>query len=271
MAFSHVTYIDEAGDEGFGKIRRADGGGQSQWLLLGATIVRGEDDKYLPRWRDDILARFPQKKSKDLHFRNLKHEQKVVVCQEISAHPIKSCITFSNKATIPGSQWADTFKRPGYLYNFLTRWLLERVTTYCADDAAAEGIAHPRLKVVFSRRSNTDYQHMYDYMMLMRDGREQIRRVRSINWQVFNPSDIVVEPHERWAGLQMADAATSAFFNAVEANGYGNYEPQYANILKPTVIVGRTTNRALGTGVTPVPSLNKSEPNAHQRRFFEAF
>jgi hypothetical protein len=235
MEFTHIAYIDEAGDEGFGKIASGGKGGQSQWLLLGAAIVRHDGDKKLPAWRNDILKRFPEKKSRDLHFRHLKHEQKVVVCQEIAIRQIRSCVTFSNKATIPQNPWVAVFKQPGYLYNFLTRWLLERVTVFCSEDAEKLNLPIPRLKVVFSRRRNTDYQNMHDNMKLMRDGQEKIRPVRSINWRIFDPADIVVESHEQWAGLQMADAITSAFFNGVEANGYGNYEPDYANILKGAV------------------------------------
>jgi hypothetical protein len=83
---------------------------------LGAAIVTGANDKNLPAWRDKLLARFPEKKQLDLHFRTLKHEQKVVVAQEIAAREIGACIAFFHKATIPGSRWADLFKRPGYLW-----------------------------------------------------------------------------------------------------------------------------------------------------------
>ena len=222
MSYTHVVYVDEAGDEGIGKLKLDVNGGQSQWLLLGAVIVRSDLDRGLPKQRDAILARFPHKKARDLHFRNLKHEQKVVTCQEMAALPISSCVVFSNKSTISGSRWAEIFKRPGYLYNFLTRWLLERVTAHCASDRFnADAV---RLKVVFSRRGGTNYQAMRDYMELLRDGREHQRPVRSIVWHTLEPTEITVERHEKWAGLQLADAVTSAYFNAVEPNLYGNYE-----------------------------------------------
>ena len=64
MAFTHVIYIDEAGDEGLGKLRSSsDRTGQSQWLLVGGIIVRTEDDPNLPKWRDEILTRFPKNPS----------------------------------------------------------------------------------------------------------------------------------------------------------------------------------------------------------------
>lgn len=268
MTFSHVIYIDEAGDEGFGKLAGPNRGGQSNWLLLGAAIVGGEYDPQLPHLKNRILQRFPEKKTPDLHFRTLKHEQKVVVAQEIAQEPIGVCITFSHKVTIPGSPWAHTFKQPGYLYNYLTRWLLERVTAHCARDAKDRGIKG-RIKVVFSRRGGTDYQAMRDYMLLMRNGREVIRPIRSIDWSVFHPNNIVVENHSKWAGLQIADATTSAFFAAVEPNGYGNHEPRYAAELAGNVICKKGC--ALNVGVSPVPGLAQCRPTSAQRAFFEGF
>src|SRR5688500_3583465 len=96
-----IAYIDEAGDEGFGKLKEAKGnGGQTRWLAIGACIVAASNDAKLPGWRDAILSRFPGKK-RDLHFRDLNHHQKVVACQEIAKLPVGAAITFSNKTTIP--------------------------------------------------------------------------------------------------------------------------------------------------------------------------
>ncbi len=257
-------YIDEAGDEGFGKLAAGPAGGQSRWLILGACIVSRENDLKLPRWRDEILSRFPNKKTRDLHFRNLRHEQKIVVCQELSKLPIGVCVTLSHKVTIPGSKYEKTFMKKGYLYNFLVRWLLERVTTACATKNP-DG----KVKVVFSRRSGTDYNVMRDYLILMKEGKEKLEPVRSINWNVLDIDAIAVENHSRWAGLQIADCATSAFFWAVEPNVYGNYEPRYAESLHGNLI--RQNGMALNCGVTPVPSWLKCGADKQQLSFFEQF
>ena len=266
--FDFIAYIDEAGDEGFGRLLLPDPGRQSRWFLLGAAIVEGHEDHNVPAWRDYILNRFPNKQKREIHFRDLKHEQKVVVAQELAQLPIKCCITFSNKITLCGSKWANIYKRPGHLYNYMTRWLLERVTTYCATQALERGIPGT-LKVVFSRRANTDYQSMMDYMLLMKEGREKIRPVRSIDWRVFDPKDIAVENHSVRAGLQLADAFTSAFFNAVEPNGYGNTETAYAERLRETPI--RRAENALNCGITPVPSYTGCRPPNDTKEFFLSF
>ena len=263
----HFTvYIDEAGDEGFGKLAAGPIGGQSRWLILGACIVSRENDLKLPGWRDQIVARFPQKKTRDLHFRDLKHEQKVVVCQEIAKLPVGASLAFSHKVTIPGSQHEKTFKEKGYLYNYLIRWLLERVTAVCKRKARTEECL---VKLVFSRRGGTNYQTMIEYFALMKDGNEVMRPTRSIHWDVIDFEKIAVESHNKWAGLQFADCITSAFFTAVEPNLYGNYEPYYGKLLKDKLI--KQNGTALNCGLSLVPSFAKSALDTEQEKFFEYF
>jgi hypothetical protein len=263
----YTAYIDEAGDEGFGKLAAGPVGGQSRWFALGACIVTRENDLKMPLWRDNILARFPLKKTRDLHFRDLKHEQKVVACQEVSALPLWGCVTISHKVTIPGKRYEDTFKKKGYLYNYMLRWLLERVTDFLHRESGASPAS---VKIVFSRRTNTDYLTMKDYLILMRDEREKIRPVRSINWSVLDVADIVVETHSKWAGLQLADIITSAIFQAFEPNVYGNYEPTYAKILKPRLLADRNGN-CLNSGLTPVPGWTKCAAEKAHLELFDYF
>ncbi|WP_281801942.1 DUF3800 domain-containing protein [Methylocystis echinoides] len=263
----YTAYIDEAGDEGIGKLAAGPSGGQSRWLVLGACIVTRENDLKLPVWRDKILARFPKKKTPDLHFRDLKHEQKIVACQEIAAMPVAACITLSHKVTIVGTKWEPVFKKKNYLYNYLIRWLLERVTAFCQSDARGTPCS---LKVVFSRRANTDYQTMKDYLILMRDGLEVMRPVRSIRWNVLDVENIVVENHSRWAGLQIADVITSAFFLGVEPNAYGNYEHSYGKILRARLLQDHRSN-CLNSGFTPVPGFGKCATDDQQMEYFLHF
>ncbi len=261
----YTAYIDEAGDEGIGKLAAGPIGGQSRWLAIGACVVAGENDLKMPLWCDAILSRFPLKKTRDLHFRELKHEQKIVACQEIARLPLHACVTLSHKITIIGTKYEPIFKKKGYLYNYLMRWLLERVTEFCQRDANNDRAC---LKVVFSRRANTDYQAMKDYLALLRDGNEKIRPARKIDWNVLDIENIVVEHHARWAGLQIADVVTSAIFMGFEPNPYGNYEHSYARILIPRLM--RSRNGAiLNCGLTPVPAWNKCAADQEQLALIE--
>lgn len=262
----YVAYIDEAGDEGFGKLSAGPIGGQSRWLVLGACIVSRENDLKLPLLRDEILARFPKRKSRDLHFRDLNHAQKIVACQAIAKFRLGVCVALSHKVTIPGTKYETTFKKKQYLYNFMVRWLLERLTSVCARVAKPD---HCTLKLVFSRRGGTNYQVMKDYLILMREGREVVRPVRSIDWSVLDVNNIAVENHSKWAGLQIADCTTSAYFAALEPNLYGNSEPNYAHILKSKLLKD-AQGRVLNCGVTPVPSLTGCGASEVQLSFFRS-
>jgi len=178
----YFVYIDEAGDEGFGKLRNSNSGGQSSWLLLGGIVVSKENDRLLPQWRNEIMDQFPQKRRRDLHFHKLKHEQKVLASRILAGKPFGACVVASYKPTLLqlDDQKLAVYKRKGHLYNYLVRFLLERVTAACAQKSRLTGTAC-KVHVTFSKRGGSDYEVMRDYLFLMRDGREVIRPVSSID------------------------------------------------------------------------------------------
>lgn len=252
MIDEYYAYIDEAGDEGFGKLKTSNCGGQSRWLMLGAIVVSKEEDRQLPKWRDQVLLKFPSKKGRDLHFNKLKHEQKVAACKFLSDKRFGACVICSDKLTIPTlrNELLEKYKEKGHLYNYLVRYLLERVSKACAEKSKRAG-NKARVFVTFSKRGGTDYNVMRDYLYLMRDGREVLRPVRSIDWSVLHPEDIGVEDHSNRAGLQIADVVTSATYNAFEQNLYGDTEARYASLFIPRYL--KEGNGIRGCGVTLVP------------------
>lgn len=246
------AYIDEAGDEGFGKLKSGRCGGQSRWFALGGILVSEANDRSLPKWRDEGLGLLVSRKKRDLHFNKLKHEQKVALSRLLSDKPFGLSVVCSDKVEITKlhKDLYQKYKEKGHLYNYLTRFLLERLTTACAAKAVRMG-AKARLKVTFSRRAGTDYEVMRDYLYLMRDGREKVAPVRSINWSVLNPEDIMVENHSKRAGLQVADVVTSAAFAGLEPNLYGDVETRYAGLFHRRFL--REGARIAHAGLTIVP------------------
>lgn len=251
-------YIDEAGDEGFGKLLAEPTSAQSQWLMIGGIVVSKENDRLLPKWRDEIMEKFPHKRRRDLHFQKLKHEQKVAACRLLSDKRFGACVVCSDKITIPklSERLLSVYKQKGHLYNYLVRFLLERVTESCAARSRKNGNLC-KLNVTFSKRAGTDYEVMRDYLFLMRDGKEKLSPLRSIDWAVLNPEDVKVEDHSNRAGLQLADVITSATYCALEPNLYGDTETRYAEFFK-----GRYLKRAqnlVGHGLTIIPSSSISK------------
>ena len=269
MSVEYVVYVDEAGDEGFGKLRGQVRSGQSQWLVLGGTIVARATDVELPSWRDEILSTFPKSNQRDLHFRKLNHGQKVSACKYFAQKPIGFCAVASNKATIIGSGREQIFKRKQYLYNYLVRYLLERVTWFCDHATKRQGGSDCQVHVTFSRRGGTNYQVMREYLEFLREDREVVRPTRKINWAALDPGNISVENHAKWAGLQIADLFTSATAAALEPNPYGDTEPRYALSLARRYI--RMKNSAKNWGLTLIPPDQKNPLSDDQRAFLDQF
>lgn len=266
MSARFVAYIDEAGDEGFGKLAGPSSGGQSHWLSIGALIVSDENDREVAAWRNEIISQFPQKRTRDLHFRYLNHSQRIAACRLLSKKPVGISVVCSNKITITNHPKKDFFKVKGHLYNYLVRFLLERVTGACARAARRDSHnASAALRVIFSRRGGTDYHSMKDYLLLMRDGREVMPSQASINWGVLDPNDISVVNHAQSAGLQLADVVTSATANALEPDAYGNPEPRYALELRSRFI--RLNGRVANSGLTVLPKPSMNPMSDDQKRF----
>lgn len=260
----YFAYLDEAGDEGFGKLKTDDRGGQSLWLLMGGIIVSKENDALLPKWRDEITAQMPRKRSRDLHFKNLSHDQRVMATRSLGEKPFGSSVVCSFKETIldlketkPSAY--EKYKQKGHLYNYLVRFLLERLTTACQ---LKSGTNPCKLTVTFSKRGGTDYEEMRDYLFYLRDGHEKISPVRSINWNVLHPEDIKVENHSNRAGLQIADVVTSATYKALEPNSFLDTEPRYVTNLAKRFL--KTNGSVLNEGITFVPKGSLHQPAASE-------
>lgn len=261
----YYAYIDEAGDEGFGKLRNAaTRGGQSTWLAIGAIIVSAENDRLLPAWRDELRVQFTEKKKKDLHWGNLNHEQRIVVCKGLAEKRVGIALTLSHKVTIPDSAREEQFKKPQYLYNYLVRWLLERLIAVCQERATPDPA---KLHITFSRRGGTDYAYMRSYLQYLADNRDVVKSPRKTDWSVLDIDGIKVVNHAQRAGLQLADCVTSAFFNALEPNRYGNTEPSYALRLSPRLL--RSNGVSNGVGLTVVPSLGFARCDQDQLAFLK--
>lgn len=263
----YVAYIDEAGDEGFDRLGTDQKTAQSQWFAIGGIIVSKENDRLLPSWRDEVLNYFPRKKTRELHFRELKHDQRLQTCRILSTKPIGMAVVCSNKITLLGHPKRNLFRQKQRLYNYLTRFLLERLTFACRQHGIRNNSLNPSLRIVFSRRRGTDYAVMKEYLCLMRDGKEVLPSRRQILWDVFDPSDIAVEDHSKRAGLQIADVFTSAVWRALEPNEYGFSEHSYANTLSSRFL--RENGSILGAGLTLIPNHREMPLSNEQLEFIE--
>lgn len=240
MTASFVAYVDESGDEGFKFL--PDEQGSSRWFVLSALVVRKENDLQmvaLARQARELLKKPPKK---PLHFRELKHEQRVPLARLIGAAQVRTVNVLVHKPSIPEP---EVFQQQAYaLYRYATRLLLERVSWLCRDNRRT-GVGDGQVELVFSNRSAMSYDDLRDYLAQLRDGQAE-REVR-VDWNVVDPAHIRAINHDQLAGLQLADAVASGLFYAVHRNPYVEVEERYLRLMSRTLY--RHQSRLEGYGL----------------------
>lgn len=263
MPHSFIAYIDESGDDGLAKFREpGQWGGASNWLIISACVTRYVHHLSAVAWRDEISALMPEKKSRQIHFSEMNHHQKVATVQCLAAKPLRAINVISAKRTIPDGVYVER----NQLYFYLTRYLIERISWFCRDMRPSVSEGDGTIKIIFSRRGGMSYVDFRDYI-------DRLRRVQdqeiNIHWPVIKTENIDAQDHSRMAGLQLVDVIASAFANGFEPDRYGNCERRYAEILKP-IVYGRRGNY-LSYGVKLVPRPELIPLSEEQRRTLDLF
>lgn len=261
MAHSFIAYIDESGDDGLDKFRlQGANGGASTWLVLSAFVTRYSRDLELVSWRNEILSRIPERKSRNLHFAQLNHAQKIVAAQSIATKRCQAVSVLSDKTTIS----EGIYKQKNQLYFYLARYLVERVSWLCRDLRRQVPEGDGRAKIIFSRRGGMSYPDFRQYLEKLRDSENT-----QIHWPVIDIAGIEAEDHSRRAGLQLADIVASAFSSGIEPNRHGNCEARYAEILKP--IVFQRNKNYFSYGMKLVPQFDRLTLSDEQQRLIKIF
>lgn len=240
MSTSFVAYVDESGDEGFKFL--PDERGSSRWFVLSALVVRKENDLRVVQLTKEARTLLRKEPKAPLHFRNLKHEQRVPLARLIGSAPVRTVNVLIHKPSIAEP---EVFQQQAYaLYRYATRLLVERVSWLCRDHRRTGG-GDGRVEMVFSNRSAMSYDDLRVYLRQLRDGQAE-RDVR-VDWTVVDPDRIRAVNHDQLAGLQLADAVASGVFYSVHRNPYGEVEDRYLSLMARTVYLHR--DRADGYGL----------------------
>lgn len=239
MTPSYRVYIDESGDEGFTFLPNEQG--SSRWLVLSALVIRKENDSLtveLAKQARDLLKKPPKH---PLHFRELKHEQRVPLARLIGQAQARSVSVLIHKPTITEP---ENFQQKKYsLYRYACRLLLERVSWLCRDHHKT-GQGNGRAELIFSNRSAMSYDDLRNYLtQLKTDVTKDVR----IDWNVIDPNLVCAINHGQLAGLQLADAVATSVFYAVHKNQYGEVEERYLKLIAP--IIFRYEGKTEGYGL----------------------
>lgn len=246
MEYGFVAFIDESGDPGCsGPFRTGqDNGGQSHFLTLSAYLVSRNTNTTLVAMRDNIRDEIkPHAQKRDLHFADLKHEQKVRYCELLSEMTRAKVIAIIiNKEHLNRrEQFATNCE---LLYRYACRLLVERISWICDDTQSDNDLK--RVKLVFSNRGGTSAAQFKGYLQNLSALDTEIR------WQCINEELVASLPHAKRAGLQLADCVASAISSGLEEKFPGILEPRYGKCLKP-IFYRYRNGRVSGYGIKIVP------------------
>lgn len=206
------------------------------------------------------LVKMPERKSRDLHFAQLSHGQKLATVQTIATKPLRALSVIASKEAIT----RGIFTSKNQLYFYMTRYLIERLSWLCRDHRPEIKEGDGRVAITFSRRGGMQYDEFRAYLeRLKADGSGEVR----IHWPVIDIDAVSATDHSRSASLQLADAIASAFAAGFEPDRYGNCEPRYAETLKP-ITYNRKKNY-LSYGVKLVPPHQDCNLDAQQIKMLE--
>lgn len=214
------VFIDESGDEGFTFASPGEKNKSSCWFVITAVVVRVENEIEQVSVIDDIRTRLGKDRSFNIHFRELKHEQKALAASMVGKKRFRTVSVAIHKPSIAAP---ETFRERYRLYFYATRYLLERVSWLCRDNSAG----NQKAEVIFSNRAGMKYQELIDYMGTLLKHYSNASKDIRIDWDVISCDRIRSEGHKAMKGLQVADIVASSTFAALHANNYGLTETGY--------------------------------------------
>jgi hypothetical protein len=232
-----VVYIDESGDEGF-----SFGQGSSEWFILSAVTTRKAKDLETVKLVDQVRALLGKPEKKPLHFRDIKHEQRLPYVDAITNADLRAVCVLIHK---PSVSEPDRSAERYWLYFCGVGLLLERVSWCCRDYRPLDDRGDGPAELVFSNRAEMSYATLRNYLDLLK-AQSGISDVR-VEWSVISPDLITVFTPGKRMGLQIADAVASSFYYAVQPSRHGFTEDRYARMLKP--VVYRRQGQHLGYGL----------------------
>ncbi len=248
MTASFCAYIDESGDEGFQFRTDLSVQRSSDWFVLGAFITRKQDDLDTVKIIDQVRQEFDIQPKKHVHWKKLKHPQKVRYAQILTGLHARTIGVCVHK---PSLLEPEKFKERYFLYFYAVRCLLERLSWLARDSHnPVKWGGDGTVEILFSHRYGMSYEEMKEYLKHLEIQKENGQDIR-IEFQYTPIHNINAQTPGRSMGLQLADACAGAFFNGLERDPYGNTEPRYIQTLKPILYKHKGSSWGYGIKVLP--------------------
>jgi len=250
MKASFRAYIDESGDEGFVFRKSPNKEASSDWFVLAAFITRYKTDLQTVKTIDQVRQEFQLHPHKHIHWKDLKHSQKVRYAQIIAGLQARTIAVCIHK---PSLLEPEAFREKYRLYFYAVRCLVERISWLARDrhDPAKWG-GDGTVELIFSNRQGMPYNDMREYLHRLENQKQTGQDIR-IEFDRIQIDKLETQTPGRSMGLQLADAVAGAFFNAMERDRFGNTEPRYVQTLLPIVYCDHDRGGCLGYGLKVFP------------------
>jgi len=210
VSHSFIAYIDESGHEADRKDK------SSEWFVLSAVVLRAENDAKVCR----AISSFRKACGKKGRWRNwyfkftnrLSSWQKIIACEFLARKPVRIVHILVHKSSKPVRNHETNH---ALIYSYAGKFLLERISFVCRDHAHLSTTGNGKTLLVFSKRSEMNYDNFRQYVRELRDnpGKHNTRIV----WDHIDPDPqyITARSARDSRGCQLADIAAGALFTAV--------------------------------------------------------
>lgn len=160
MPPSFVAYIDESGDEGFHFEK-----GSFWWFVLSTVVTPKDADLETVKLIDSVRKSLERNDLEPLHFRKLKHEQRLPFIYHIAQANLKTITVFIHKPSIMN---VEVFQQRFRLYFYAARLLLERLSWYCRDHKTVHTSGDGSVEIVFSNKGGMKYDELRAYLNVLK-------------------------------------------------------------------------------------------------------
>lgn len=277
-SYDYVVYIDEAGDVGVKELRPTAPKGSSEWFVLGAIVVSAENEKNCPAWIRDILKTIGSTQRKDIHFAKLEDWKRRLACSSLAKQPIRCFALCSNKRSLVSyrNERVERMKNKDWFYASMTRYLLERITRFIAEDSIRRHNEVRRAKIVYADRNGINVGQMTAYYEKLkeqtRSGRMVLTRGNLV-WDVYHPLLLKRGKPDAIAGLQCADLVASAFFKACDHYHTGGTNKIFATQFRGRMgrVPDRQSGKIAGFGLKVLPKFSPNSWRPDQAGIFRDF
>jgi len=248
MKASFRAYIDESGDEGFKFRKSFDEQASSDWFVLAAFVTRKKTDLETVKVIDRVRKEFQLHPQRHIHWKDLKHPQKVRYAQIIATLQARLLAVCAHK---PSLLEPEKFQERYRLYFYAVRYLVERISWLARDQHnPSKWGGDGTVELIFSNRQGMSYDEMRDYLRLL-EKQKQMGKDISIDFERIQIDMLKTQTPGRSMGLQFADATAGAFFNAIERDKFGNTEPRYLKTILPVLYSCRNNLQGYGFKIVP--------------------